>query len=249
MAEQTPESASTQSEATEESTSQNEAYKVFTTEDEYKQAQDKFFRGAYNEGKKKQEKDILNVLSGLGVEAESVDEALEGLKGLVAPAKEKQTEVDEVRDLLQKAQEEAQTLKQQIAQRELNERKAKQANSAFSELDGQLTLDRESVETLFYAQFDVVEDSGSFMVVKDGVPVLDDAGNRMSLSNAMKNFVRQKGFVKTAVKGVGGEAGATVASGKPSKAEWSKLLKRSDAGSQHKAAEMWHLSKELGWAE
>ena len=57
MAEQNLESASTQSEASEESTSQNEAYKVFTTEDEYKQAQDKFFRGAYNEGKKKQEKE------------------------------------------------------------------------------------------------------------------------------------------------------------------------------------------------
>ena len=249
MTEHDLESGSAPIEPTGEETPKNEAYKVFTTEDEYKQAQDKFFRGAYNEGKKKQEKDMLNLFSEMGVQAETLEDAISGLKGLVTPAKEKQTEVDEIRELLQKSQEETNALRGRIAQRELNERKSKQANLAFGELDGELILDRSSIETLFYAEFDIVEDSGSFMVVKEGVPVLDDAGNRMSLSNAMKNFVRQKGFIKTTVKGVGGETGSVATGGKPSKSEWSKLLKRKDANSQSKAAEMWNLSKELGWAE
>ena len=228
-------------------------YKVYTSEDEYKQAQDKFFKGAYNEGKSKVERDVLSKFSSvLGDDVESIDDIVDRVKGITEPKKEKQSEVDELRSLLQQqkealeaAQSEAQLIRMQSAI-------SNQFSSALADVakEGDLTIKSDYVEQLFYNEYEIDEQNGQYYVLKDGVAVLDESGNRKSIGNAFKDFIKENKFIVPQKAGVGVTTGATDAQGeKPSRAEWRKLIRNNAPDAQRRVAEMYQRAKQVGWAE
>jgi hypothetical protein len=232
----------------------NEYYKVYKTEQEYKESQDKFFRNAYNEGKGKQSKDFLSELSGLGIEADSLDSAFEVLKGKFSGGggDEKPSESEELRNRLNAINEEKEKLANELRSTKISQKKRDGFNEAVKNISdkGELKLDMKSIETLFESEYEVREQDGNLFAFKDDVPLLKDDGSRMSLSESFERFIESKSLITPTKKGVGGRTGsAGFEAEKPKKSEWRELIKSSSASSEKLAAEMYNLSKEVGWAD
>ena len=231
--------------AVEESTSQTQP----ATEPAFDK--DKFFRGAYNEGKSKVEKDVVSKFSELlGNDVESLDDAFSRIQETLQPKQEEKGEAEKLRELLQQYQQEAELAKEQLQMTQMQNRIDSEFGSAFSALqqDNELTLKTDYIEQLFYNEYEIEESNGQFYAVKDGVPDLDEQGNRKSVANSLMEFAKQ--FAKPKKVGAGGATGGTPASERPSRAEFQKLVRSSNPADRKKAEELFAASRAAGgWAE
>lgn len=230
---------------TEETTSQN----VQTQQPEFDK--DKFFRGAYNEGKGKVERDMINKFSEiLGNDVNTLDDAFSLLSNKMQPVQEDKGEADQLRELLQQYQQEAEAAKEQLAITQMESRIGSEFKSAFSSLqqDSELTLKTDYIEQLFYNEYEIEESNGQFYATRNGVPDLDVQGNRKSVGNSLVEFAKQ--FAKPKKSGVGGATGGTPSSERPSRAEFQQLVRSSSPEDRSKAEKLYATMKQAGgWAE
>jgi hypothetical protein len=242
MSEENIESVDAPESTTEETTSQ-------TQQPEFDK--DKFFRGAYNEGKGKVERDMISKFSEiLGNDVNTLDDAFSLLSNKMQPVQEDKGEADQLRELLQQYQEQAETAKEQLALNQMENRIGSEFNSAFSALeqDNELTLRKDYIEQLFYNEYEIEESNGQFYATKGGVPDLDAQGNRKSVGNSLVEFAKQ--FAKPKKVGAGGATGGTPSSERPSRAEFQKLVRSSNPADRAKAEELFGASRAAGgWAE
>lgn len=233
----------------EESTSQNEVVQQPATEPAFDK--DKFFRGAYNEGKSKVEKDVVGKFSELlGDNVESLEDAFSRIQQTLQPKQEEKGEAEKLRELLQQYQQEAEAAKEQLQMTQMQSKIDSEFGGALSALqqDNELTLKADYVEQLFYNEYEIEESNGQFYAVKDGVPDLDAQGNRKSLSSSFAEFAKQ--FAKPKKVGAGGATGGTPSSERPSRAEFQKLVRSSNPADRAKAEELFVASRAAGgWAE
>jgi hypothetical protein len=243
MSEENIESVDAPESTTEETTSQTQQQPEFD--------KDKFFRGAYNEGKSKVERDMIGKFSEiLGNDVNTLDDAFSLLSNKMQPVQEDKGEADKLRELLQQYQEQAETAKEQLALNQMENRIGSEFNSAFSALeqDNELTLRKDYIEQLFYNEYEIEESNGQFYATKGGVPDLDAQGNRKSVGNSLVEFAKQ--FAKPKKVGAGGATGGTPSSERPSRAEFQKLVRSSNPADRAKAEELFTLSRVAGgWAE
>ena len=249
MSEQNIEQADALESAVEESTSKNTEQQPAT---EPAFDKDKFFRGAYNEGKSKVEKDVVSKFSELlGNDVESLEDAFSRIQQTLQPKQEEKGESEKLRELLQQYQQEAEAAKEQLMMTQMENRINTEFQSAFSALqqDNELTLRQDYIEQLFYNEYEIEESNGKFYAVKDGVPDLDAQGNRKSVANSLVEFAKQ--FAKPKKVGAGGATGGTPASSeRPSRAEFQQLVRSSNPADRAKAEELFTLSRVAGgWAE
>ena len=247
MSDQNLEQAEAPDSALEETTSQNEQPATEPAFDK-----DKFFRGAYNEGKSKVEKDVVTKFSELlGDNVESLEDAFLRIQQTIQPKQEEKGESEKLRELLQQYQQEAESAKEQLQMTQMQSKIDSEFGGAINALqqDNELTLKPDYVEQLFYNEYEIVESDGQFYAAKDGVPDLDDQGNRKSLGNSFIEFAKQ--FAKPKKVGAGGETGGTPASSeRPSRAEFQKLVRSSNPADRAKAEELFGVMKAAGgWAE
>lgn len=233
--------------AVEETTSQNTAQ---TQQPEFDK--DKFFRGAYNEGKSKVEKDVVSKFSELlGDNVDSLEDAFSRIQQTLAPKQDEKGEAEKLRELLQQYQQEAESAKEQLMMTQMENKINTEFQSAFGMLqqDNELTLRQDYIEQLFYNEYEIEESNGQFYAVKDGVPDLDAQGNRKSVANSLVEFAKQ--FAKPKKVGAGGATGGTPASSeKPSRAEFQQLIRSANPVDRKKAEELFIAMKQIGgWAE
>jgi len=243
MSEENIESVDAPESTIEETTSQTQQQPEFD--------KDKFFRGAYNEGKGKVERDMISKFSEiLGDDVNTLDDAFSLLSNKMQPVQEDKGEADKLRELLQQYQEQAEAAKEQLALNQMESRIGSEFNSAFSDLeqDNELTLRKDYIEQLFYNEYEIEESNGQFYATKGGVPDLDAQGNRKSVGNSLVEFAKQ--FAKPKKVGAGGATGGTPASERPSRAEFQKLVRSTNPADRAKAEELFTLSRAAGgWAE
>ena len=249
MSEQNIEQADALESAVEESTSKNTEQQPAT---EPAFDKDKFFRGAYNEGKSKVEKDVVSKFSELlGNDVESLEDAFSRIQQTLQPKQEEKGESEKLRELLQQYQQEAEAAKEQLMMTQMENRINTEFQSAFGALqqDNELTLRQDYIEQLFYNEYEIEESNGQFYAVKDGVPDLDAQGNRKSVANSLVEFAKQ--FAKPKKVGAGGATGGTPASSeRPSRAEFQQLVRSSNPADRAKAEELFGAMKATGgWAE
>ena len=247
MSDQNLEQADAPESAVEETTSQNE-----TQSQQPEFDKDKFFRGAYNEGKSKVEKDVVGKFSELlGDNVESLEDAFSRIQQTLAPKQEEKGEAEKLRELLQQYQQEAESAKEQLMMTQMENRINTEFQSAFGALqqDNELTLRQDYIEQLFYNEYEIEESNGQFYATKDGVPDLDAQGNRKSVANSLVEFAKQ--FAKPKKVGAGGATGGTPASSeKPSRAEFQQLVRSSNPVDRKKAEQLFGAMKQAGgWAE
>lgn len=243
MSEENIESVDAPESTTEETTSQTQQQPEFD--------KDKFFRGAYNEGKSKVERDMIGKFSEiLGNDVNTLDDAFSLLSNKMQPVQEDKGEADKLRELLQQYQEQAETAKEQLALNQMENRIGSEFNSAFSALeqDNELTLRKDYIEQLFYNEYEIEESNGQFYATKGGVPDLDVQGNRKSVGNSLVEFAKQ--FAKPKKVGAGGATGGTPSSERPSRAEFQQLVRSTNPADRAKAEELFVASRAAGgWAE
>lgn len=212
----------------------------------------KIFSKGYNEGKTKVEKDVLTKFRSLGIEnAESLDDVVNHISQVLSPKKEQQNEVEQLRKMLEDANKKA-TEAQQSYEAFVQETKLEATmDTALSSLsaEGNLTLKADHLKNLFYMEYEIEENGGQFFATRNGIPVLDQEGNRKSIGSVMRDFVRENKYLTSRATGTGGSTGDATVSSKPSKAEFRSLLQSKNAGSQERAAEMYNTAKKTGWAD
>jgi hypothetical protein len=245
MSEENIESVDAPESTAEETTSQNEQQQ----QPEFDK--DKFFRGAYNEGKGKVERDMISKFSEiLGNDVNTLDDAFSLLSNKMQPVQSDAGEEDKLRELLQKAQLEAEAAKEQLALSQMETRIGSEFQGAFNALeqDNELTLKKNYIEQLFYNEYEIEESNGQFYATKNGVPDLDAQGNRKSVGNSLVEFAKQ--FAKPKKVGAGGATGGTPSTDRPSRAEFQKLIRSSSPADRKRAEQLYVASKQAGgWAE
>lgn len=214
----------------------------------------KIFSKGYNEGKSKAERDFLNKFtSSLGIEeAESIDDVLNTLSGKLSPKKESESEVEQLRQLLEQANLKAQEAEDNYAAFVYESKLDTTMQGAIDSLsaEGNLSLKPDHLKNLFYMEYEIEERDGQFFPTRNSTPVLDQEGNRKSLSTVMRDFVRENKYITSRVQGTGGSSGDGSASSKPSRSEFRALLK-GNAESQAKASELFNIAirQGVGWAD
>ena len=245
MSEEKTESVDAPESTTEETTSQNEQQQ----QPEFDK--DKFFRGAYNEGKGKVERDVISKLSEiLGNDVNTLDDAFSLLSNKMQPVQDDKGEADKLRELLQQVQLEAETAKEQLALSQMETKIGSEFQGAFNALeqDNELTLKKNYIEQLFYNEYEIEESNGQFYATKNGIPDLDAQGNRKSVGNSLVEFAKQ--FAKPKKVGAGGATGGTPSTDRPSRAEFQKLVRSSSPVDRKKAEQLYGAMKLAGgWAE
>ena len=245
MSEENTESVDAPESTTEETTSQNEQQQ----QPEFDK--DKFFRGAYNEGKGKVERDMISKFSEiLGSDVNTLDDAFSLLSNKMQPVQSDAGEEDKLRELLQKAQLEAETAKEQLSLSQMETKIGSEFQGAFNALeqDNELTLKKNYIEQLFYNEYEIEESNGQFYATKNGVPDLDAQGNRKSVGNSLVEFAKQ--FAKPKKVGAGGATGGTPSTDRPSRADFQKLIRSSSPADRSKAEQLYVAMKQAGgWAE
>ena len=254
----------TQNDQTGEDNSQNEQqepFKVFNTKEEYSEAQDKFFRGAYNEGLSKATKDAKQVF-GIDGEFESTEDLFKTAKERLVEQQNGSSnesndnpEVDELRKQLQEYKQEAEQVKQQHQEYKRNQKINGDMDSAINNLkDGnKVTIKDEHLKRLFKDDYNVKlsDDGQTYVERQDGTPVLDGDGNRKSLQDAMAHYVKENSYAQPKAEGVGGgTGGGSGANEKPSFKEFKDLMNSGKQGDREKAAKLREKKQEMGgWAE
>lgn len=212
----------------------------------------KLFSKAYNEGKSKAEKDFINQLRSLGIEdAETLEDGLSQLSQTLKPKEESKSEVEELRKLLEQTQKRAEDAENEY-QAYVQEMKLEtEMDSSLNGLtaEGNLTLKPEHLKNLFYMEYEIEEENGQFFATRNGIPVLDGQGNRQSVGDVLKTFAKENKYVSPRAMGTGGGTADTPSGNKPSRAEFRSLLQSKSADAQTKAAELYTLAKETGWAD
>jgi hypothetical protein len=211
----------------------------------------KIFSKGYNEGRSKAEKDLLGKFSSLGIEnVESVEDAISRLSEQLTPKKEQESEVQQLRSMLEEANRKAQEAEDEREAFIYETRLDKTMNDAIDSLtaEGNLTLESAHLKNLFYMEYEIEERDGQFYPVKNGTPVLDNEGNLKSVSTVMRDFVREYKYINAKVQGTGGGTGDGASSSKPSRAEFQQLVRSKSKDGQTRAAELWTQAKEVGWA-
>ena len=245
MSEENTESVDAPESTTEETTSQNEQQQ----QPEFDK--DKFFRGAYNEGKGKVERDVISKFSEiLGNDVNTLDDAFSLLSNKMQPVQDDKGEADKLRELLQQVQLEAETAKEQLALSQMETKIGSEFQGAFNALeqDNELTLKKSYIEQLFYNEYEIEESNGQFYATKNGIPDLDAQGNRKSVGNSLVEFAKQ--FAKPKKVGAGGATGGTPSTDRPSRAEFQKLIRSSSPADRSKAEQLYVAMKQAGgWAE
>jgi len=244
MSEEKTESVDAPESTTEETTSQNE-------QQQPEFDKDKFFRGAYNEGKSKVERDMISKFSEiLGNDVNTLDDAFSLLSNKMQPVQSDAGEEDKLRELLQQAQVEAEAAKEQLALSQMETKIGSEFQGAFNALeqDNELTLKKNYIEQLFYNEYEIEESNGQFYATKNGVPDLDAQGNRKSVGNSLVEFAKQ--FAKPKKVGTGGATGGTPSTDRPSREEFQKLVRSSSPVDRKKAEQLYGAMKLAGgWAE
>jgi hypothetical protein len=212
----------------------------------------KLFSKAYNEGKSKAEKDFINQLRSLGIEdAETLEDGLSQLSNTLKPKEESKSEVEELRKLLEETQKRAEDAENEY-QAYVQEMKLEtEMDSSLNGLtaEGNLTLKPEHLKNLFYMEYEIEEENGQFFATRNGIPVLDGQGNRQSVGDVLKTFAKENKYVSPRAMGAGGGTADTPSGNKPSRAEFRSLLQSKSADAQARAAELYTLAKETGWAD
>lgn len=214
----------------------------------------KIFSKGYNEGKNKAERDFLNKFtSSLGIEnAETIDEVLNALSEKVSPKKQDQSEVEQLRKMLEQANLKAQEAEDSYAAFVYESKLDANMQTAIDSLsaEGNLSLKPDHLKNLFYMEYEIEERDGQFFPTRNGTPVLDQEGNRKSLSTVMRDFVRENKYMSSRVQGTGGASGdGSTSSNKPSRAEFQQLIRSKSAEAQTRAGDLWNLAKKAGgWA-
>ena len=212
----------------------------------------KLFSKAYNEGKSKAEKDFINQLRSLGIEdAETLEDGLSQLSQTLKPKEESKSEVEELRKLLEQTQKRAEDAENEY-QAYVQEMKLEtEMDSSLNGLtaEGNLTLKPEHLKNLFYMEYEIEEENGQFFATRNGIPVLDGQGNRQSVGDVLKTFAKENKYVSPRAMGTGGGTADTPSGNKPSRAEFRSLLQSKSADAQTRAAELYTLAKETGWAD
>ena len=209
----------------------------------------KIFSKGYNEGKSKAEKDVLTKFGSLGIEnAESLDDVINHLSQALKPKKNDEGEVEQLRKMLEEANakaEEARNNYEIFRQETLLESQLDGAlNSVKSE--GPLSIKEDHLKNLFYMEYEVEEQDGSFYASRNGIPMLDQEGNRKPLSTVLRDFVRENNYIRPAATGTGGSSGNGISSDKPSRSEFNKLIQSKSADAQRRAAELYTQYKQVG---
>jgi len=209
----------------------------------------KIFSKGYNEGKSKAEKDVLAKFSSLGIEdAESLDDVLSRISQVLNPKKESTNEVEQLRKMLEEANtraEEARNNYEVFRQETLLENQLDGALNAIR-AEGSLTIKEDHLKNLFYMEYEVEEQDGGFYASRNGIPLLDQEGNRKPLSSVLRDFVRENSYLSPAVTGTGGATGGLASSDKPSRSEFNKLIQSKSADAQRRAAELYTQYKQVG---
>ena len=208
----------------------------------------KIFSKGYNEGKAKAERDVLAKLGQMGIEAEALEQAFQSLNEKVAPRKQEQNEVEQLRKMLEEANSKAQQAQDDYEAFVYETRLDASVDGAVGSLknDGSLSIKEQHLKSLFYSEYEVEERDGQFYVTKDSAPVLDQEGNRKALAVVLREFAKDNGYVKPNVEGAGGSSGHTQFSDKPSREEFQRLIRSKSAEAQSKAAEMYAMAKKAG---
>lgn len=213
----------------------------------------KLFSKAYNEGKTKAEKDLLVKIRSLGIEdAETLEDGITRLSQVLAPKKESKNEVEELRKMLEEANIKAETARNEYEAYIHEVKLDATMNDALGSLtaEGSLTLKPEHLKNLFYLEYDIEQEGNSFFVTKDGIPVLDNHGNRKAVGDVLKSFAKENRYLSPKVMGAGGGTGdSSASSDRPSRSEFRNLLQSKSPEAQQKAAELFALSKKVGWAD
>ena len=244
MAEEQVGQEEVQNTSQEQTSSQNQEYYKAFTEEEWKTQQDKFYRGAYNQGKEKVFKDLT---TNLGVEAEDFDELITKLKssGQEKQSKKSDAEVEELRQMVQEYQEKANEFQTALEKERFTQSVNNAAKNAFTDLD--LTIGQDDVLALYFAQNQVEGEDGSYYAIVDGKPELGDDGQRKPLTESIRDFVRTKGLIKSSAQGAGGATGGGASVKKPSRQDYRDALRSKD---NKRADYLWGLKKQFGgWAE
>jgi len=213
----------------------------------------KIFSKGYNEGKSKAERDLLNKFtSSLGIdEADSLDDVLSALSSKLSPKRDDVSEVEQLRKMLEESNKKAQQAEDNYAAFMYETKLDATMDQAISSLsaEGNLSLKSEHLKNLFYMEYEIEERDGQFYPTRNGTPVLDQEGNRKSMSSVMRDFVRENKYMSQRIQGTGGAAGDGQISSKPSRAEFRSLLQSKSADAQARAAKMYNTAREVGWAE
>lgn len=209
----------------------------------------KIFSKGYNEGKTKAERDLLAKFSSLGIEnAQSFDDVINHISGVLNPKKEDGSEIEQLRKMLEDANrkaEEAQNNYEIFRQETLLETQLDGALNALR-AEGSLTIKEDHLKNLFYMEYEVEEQDGGFYASRNGIPLLDQQGNRKPLQAVLRDFVRENNYVRPAVTGTGGSTGSGASSDKPSRSEFNKLIQSKSADAQRRAAELYSQFKQVG---
>lgn len=212
----------------------------------------KLYSRAYNEGKTKAEKDLVSKFRSFGIEdAQSVDEGLTRLSEILGSTKkQKETnEVEQLRAMLEEATKKAEETELEYKSYVQQNKIESELNRALGELEGQLLINQDHLKNLFYLEYEIEENGGSYFASRGDVPILDEKGANKPLGEVLKDFVKQNKYTSSIPRGTGGSTGVSSSGTKPSRAEFNSLITSKSKDAASKAAEMWNLAKKVGWAE
>lgn len=215
---------------------------------------------AYNDGKSKVIKDAKETFGVDIDDYENPSDFFAAVKDQIAKSDKKDdsgegnSEVEELKRKLKEAQNEAKDAKNEFNSFKTNQKIEGQMDKAINDIAQnfkKLSVKPDHLKQLFKNENEVVvSDDGDVFVQKpDGTPVLDNEGNRDSVSNVLQRFVKENEYATPLAEGADGGTGSGGTGKKPSKSEWRKLIQSTSEGSVQKAAEMYQNAKEYGWAE
>ena len=232
---------------------QNDAEDGFVDTQNQQVDTSKLFSKAYNEGKSKLERDVMKMMGSLGIEdAESIEDGFSKLGSILSPKKENKNEVDELRRMLEEATKRADDVQgefESFVQQAQVERSLDESLSKMRQ-DSEVSLKDDHLKALFSMEYEVEERDGNFIAIRNGAPVLDNKGDYRSIGDVLRQFALDNKYASPAARGAGGSSGsASPVADKPSRSEFRSLLRQSNSKSQERAAELFALSRQVGWAE
>lgn len=240
-----------------ESSGENEPFKSFSNEDEFKSFESKTFSNGYNNY---QQKALSRIGEVTGQEFDSLDKVESHIKSLqekVIESIEDPTATTEYKELQNTNKE----LKQQVETLQTETQKVKQqydidkgVNKGIVKLKETYTFDdrvsEQDVKDLFDKRYKTDMVNGKPIAkqfdesINDWKPVTDDNGNYMPLSDVFAGFAKKYATPKG--EGTGGSTGATVGEGKVKRSEYQKAI---ESGNNEKASELFAAGEQNGWIE
>lgn len=212
----------------------------------------KIFSNGYNQGREKEQKDVLSKFESItGQKPESVDQVFEWMTTTskkVAESISDPTQTNEYKELQGKLSTYQEKL-QQAQSRAEQVQNQYHFDSAHNETANKLRQNAEFVipdsdaKQLFQTKHEIEWNDGKAIVKKDGAPLLDDNGNYRPLQSVLTDFY--KSYTKPTTQGTGGGTGDGV--GKPKFADFKQASK---GDNRKQMAELINQAKAAGgWQE